>query len=165
MREHGPGVFCGGRHGLLAQYVQPPVERSTRYPGVVGRRCCDIEEVQPPSLGGQQRGMIRVDAGRGELLMRYLAAGCTDVGNGCDFDCPAIAHVLGEGRRVALASDGSVANYRAAQWSVHVSAIASTRSREGKPAGAPLAASAGTSRAACDLETGCPWRPTRRHVG
>jgi hypothetical protein len=41
--------------------------------------------------------------------------------------------MLGIGRRVALASDESVANYRTAQWSLHVSRIASTRSRMGKP--------------------------------
>ena len=108
--------------------------------GVMGRRRGDVQEIQLARLGSEQRGMVRVDAGEGKHLMRCLPAGFTDVSNGRDLDCSAVAHMLCVGGRVALARDESVANYRAAQWLLHVPAIATTRLRVGKPllAGARL---------------------------
>jgi len=45
--KHGLSVLCVGRQGLLAQHVQPVVERSVGDFGVVDRRGCDIDEIQP----------------------------------------------------------------------------------------------------------------------
>ena len=112
--EHGLSILCSGRQGLLAQHVQPLVEGSVGDFRVVGRRRGNIDEIQRPSLGGEQRAMVRVDASERKHFVRGLPASLADVGNGADFDRPAVAHVLDIGRRVALASDESVARYRTA---------------------------------------------------
>jgi len=67
--------------------------------------------------------MVRVDASGREHRMRGLPTRFADVGNGRDLDCPAVAHVLCIGWRVALASDESVASYCTAQWLLHVSGL------------------------------------------
>jgi hypothetical protein len=71
---------------------------------VVARRCGDIDEVELPCLGLQQRLGIGVDARAREHLTRLLSAGGAHIRHRCDLELVGGGEV---GRDVAFLCDKS----------------------------------------------------------
>jgi hypothetical protein len=121
MVEHRPRVGGAGRDRLLAEHVQPMLERRMGDRRMVAGRGGDVDEVELAGLGGQQRLGVRVDAGMGENLTRPLPAGSAHIRHRGDVDVVGSGEI---GRHVALLGDESEPDEGTLEWTGHASASA-----------------------------------------